>query len=79
MNDSDRQLLRLNARSFAEEHLAELAVDLVAHRQSGVLPVSSQLHELRRLCSAYAQAGDDSDVEAEKLIEHFALEWVIRY
>lgn len=71
---SVRMSYRLAAKAFAENHLQELARDLLAWRKTRAgLPEKTLFHELACICAGYTSAGDEYQ-EAEHLVTLKAIE-----
>jgi len=70
---SDAQVCRLAAKGFAENHLRELAADILAWRARSKIPEGSKMHGLAELCAGYCSA-DDQYQEAERLVVTKTLE-----
>lgn len=71
---SGRMSYRLAAKAFAENHLQELARDLLAMRKARAgFPKKTLFHELACICAGYTSAGEEYQ-EAERLVSLKAIE-----
>lgn len=70
---SNAQIARFAARGFAENHLRELAADILTWRGRCKIPEVSKMHDLAELCAGYCSA-DDQYQEAERLVVMKTLE-----